>query len=129
MPLLTTQFGFNEWYLAQLPEAVRREALKLTKEQIVSIKKLKCSPEEKQYYIAMGFNVTCRVSYGLPASLYVAELRSGVMVHPTLRLVAHKMYDSLVNMFPGLVVYPDLDKDDWDIRRGLQDIKEKRKNV
>lgn len=129
MPLLTTQFGFNEWYLEQLPDKIRREALKLIKEQVSAIKKLKATPEEKQYYIAMGFNVTCRVSYGLPAVLYVIELRSGVMVHPTLRLVAHKMYHSLSKMFPGLTVYPDLGQDDWDVRRGLQDIKEKGKNV
>jgi len=125
MPLLTTQFGFNKWYLDQLPDEIKKEALKLIKEQISVIKKLKCTPEERQYYIAMGFNVTCRVSYGLPAVLYVVELRSGVMVHPTLRLVAHKMYHSLIKMFPDLVTYPDLGKDDWDIRRGLQDIKEK----
>lgn len=129
MPLLTTQLGFNEWYLEQLPDAVKKDALKLIKEQVVAIKKLKGTPEDKQYYIAMGFNVACRVSYGLPAALYVIELRSGVMVHPTLRLIAHKMYRSLIRMFPDLVIYPDLGKDDWDIRRGLQDIKEKGKNV
>ncbi|MCX6712543.1 MAG: hypothetical protein NT041_02570, partial [Candidatus Vogelbacteria bacterium] len=128
MPLLTTGFGFNNWYLDQLPEAVRKEAQKLIKEQIVAIKQLKTTPEDKQYYIAMGFNVACRVTYGLPATLYVVELRSGVTVHPTLRQVAHKMYQSLQKMFPSLIIYPDLEKDDWDIRRGLQDIKEKGKN-
>ncbi len=128
MPLLTTQLGFNNWYLEQLPEAVKKEAQKLIKEQVSAIKQLKGQDEEKQYYIAMGFNVACRVSYGLPAALYVVELRSGVMVHPTLRQVAHKMYRALLKMFPGLIIQADLGKDDWDIRRGLQDIKEKGKN-
>ncbi|MCX6713785.1 MAG: FAD-dependent thymidylate synthase, partial [Candidatus Vogelbacteria bacterium] len=89
MPLLTTRFGFNEWYLEQLPESVKKEAIKLIKEQVIAIKQLKATDEEKQYYVAMGFNVTCRVSYGLPATLYTTELRSGVMVHPTLRKIAH----------------------------------------
>ncbi|MFA6476497.1 MAG: FAD-dependent thymidylate synthase [Candidatus Paceibacterota bacterium] len=127
MPLLTTQFGFNQWYLDQLPETIKKEALKLIKEQGQAIKKLKGSSEEKQYYVAMGFNVACRTTYGLPAAVYVSELRSGVMVHPTLRQVAHKMAKALSKLFPSLVVYPDLGKDDWDIRRGLQDIKEKTK--
>lgn len=125
MPLLTTKYGFNSWYLEQLPENVRKEAKALIKEQIAAIKMLKASKEETQYYIAMGFNVTCRVSYGLPATMYVVELRTGRMVHPTLRAVAHKMYNALLKMFPGIIVRADLSPDDWDVRRGLQTIKEK----
>jgi hypothetical protein len=74
----------------------------------------------------MGFNITCKVSYGLPATVYVTELRSGKLVHPTLRRIAHKMSNSLQKMFPGLKLHSDLDPDDWSIRRGLQDIKEKK---
>ena len=125
MPLLTTKYGFNKWYLEQLPKDLRQEAEKLIKEQIAEIKKLKASPEVAQYYIAMGFNVTCRVSYGLPATVYVVELRSGRMVHPSLRVVAHKMYNYLRQTFPELLIHADLSLDDWDVRRGLQDIKEK----
>lgn len=125
MPLLTTKFGFNEWYLEQLPEAVRKEALKLIKEQVQAIKGLKASKEETQYYVAMGFNVTCKVTYGLPAAIYTMELRSGKLVHPTLRKVAHKMYAFFKKKFPDMALHADLDKDDWDVRRGKQDIKEK----
>jgi hypothetical protein len=32
----------------------------------------------------------------------------------------------LQKMFPGLKLHSDLDPDDWSIRRGLQDIKEKK---
>jgi len=126
MPLLTTKFGFNEWYLEQLPTKVRKEAEKLIKEQVSAIKKLKASKEILQYYMAMGFNVTCKVSYGLPAAVYVIELRSGKMVHPTLRKVAHKMADKMKKMLPDLIIHTDRSPDDWDVRRGLQTIQEKK---
>jgi thymidylate synthase ThyX len=126
MPLLTTQFGFHEWYLEQLPIDVRKKAEKLIKEQTAAIKKLKTSKEEMQYYVAMGFKVACKVTYGLQATVYTMELRSGKLVHPTLRTVAHGMYRALHKMFPELVLHPDLDNDDWDIRRGMQDIREKK---
>jgi thymidylate synthase ThyX len=125
MPLLTTRFGFKQWYLDQLPEVVAIEAKKLIEEQTVAIANLGGRPEDLQYYVAMGFNVTAKVSYGLPATLYVTELRSGRMVHPTLRAIAWKMYEALKAKFPDLLMYADLDPDDWDARRGLQTIKEK----
>lgn len=87
---------------------------------------MKASEEDKQYYCAMGFNVSCKVSYGLPAATYVAELRSGRLVHPTLRKVAHKMSQALTKMFPALKLQSDFSLDDWNIRRGMQDIKEKK---
>jgi thymidylate synthase ThyX len=127
MPLLTTDFGFNEWYLSELPKELREKAEKLISNQVKAIKTLKASKEEIQYYIAMGFNVTCKVSYGLPATIYTMELRSGKLVHPTLRKIAHEMHAALKKMFPTLVLHADLDQDDWDVRRGAQDIKEKSK--
>ncbi len=105
---------------------MKKQAEKLLKEQVKAIKALKASKEETQYYIAMGFNVTCKVTYGLPATVYTMELRSGKLVHPTLRKVALKMHTALKKKFPIMKFHPDLDMDDWDIRRGLQDIKEKK---
>lgn len=122
MPLLTTELGFNSWYLEQLPEDLRAEADNLIKTQIERIKNLETTQEIKQYYIAMGFNVYCQTTYALPAAFYVIELRAGRMVHPTLRQVAHKMHKAVLEMFPNLKLHSDLDKDDWDVRRGLADI-------
>jgi len=122
MPLLTTDLGFNSWYLEQLPEDLRTEAEGLIKTQIEKLKNLETTPEIKQYYIAMGFNVYCQTTYPLPAAFYVIELRAGRMVHPTLRQVAHKMHKAVLEMFPNLKLHSDLDKDDWDVRRGLADI-------
>lgn len=125
MPLLTMERGFNAWYLEQLPENLRAEADSLLVSQRALIERLEGAPDIKQYYIPLGFNVQCRVTYGLPATAYVVELRSGKPVHPTLRKVAHKMREALLEKFPKLVLHCDLDMDDWDVRRGLQDIKER----
>ena len=126
MPLLTTKFGFHTWYLEQLPAQVRKEAESLIKAQKAAIASLKAPKEDIQYYIAMGFNIVCKVTYGLPATMYTAELRSGRMVHPTLRANALLMCDALKKKFPNLAVHADKNPTDWDIRRGTQDIKEKK---
>jgi hypothetical protein len=122
MPLLTTRLAFNAWYLGQLPLSLRPAAEKLIGDQTEKIQALGTDDINKQYYMALGFNLPCRVTYALPAAVYVVELRSGKSVHPTLRRVAHKMHAALKNAFPELQLYSDLEKDDWDVRRGLQDI-------
>lgn len=122
MPLLTTSLGFNPWYLDQLPDDLKAEAIKLIDGQTVAINKLDTSPELRQYYIAIGFNVACRFTFPLPAAVYVTELRSNRTVHPSLRNIAHKMHRAITEAFPNLKLYSDLDLDDWDVRRGLADI-------
>lgn len=125
MPILTTNYGFHPWYLEQLPEGMRQQAVELISRQSSLIEALQCDEIQKQYFIPMGFRVPCHVTYGLPAALYVIELRSGTTVHSTLRQVAHKMKDALLKKLPEVVVHVDLDKDEWDISRGKQDIVEK----
>jgi hypothetical protein len=126
MPLLTTTRGFQYWYIEQLPDALQSQARELISQQSQAITQLKTTSEIKQYYTAMGFLVDCRVTYGLPAAVYVTELRSGRAVHSTLRKIAHKMHESLKEKFPFLRLSSDLEADDWDVRRGLQDISERR---
>jgi hypothetical protein len=125
MPLLTTRFGFHPWYLDQMPTDVRREAEALIEQQTEAIKALNTDPITAQYYTAMGFRVPCKVSYGLPATVYTLELRSGKTVHPTMRRVAQDMCKTLQAKLPNLKLHADLDQDDWDVRRGLQDITQK----
>lgn len=125
MPLLSTKHGFNQWYLQQLPADLQPHAHQLITNQNQKIDSLNTSQENKQYLTAMGFNVPCRVTYGLPATVYVIELRSGKAVHPTLRKIAHQMHYALQEKFPNLKLHSDLQQDDWDVRRGLQDIIEK----
>jgi len=125
MPLLSTKFGFNTWYLEQLTPNLQEKAKNLIKEQNQAIANLNANKTIKQYYIAFGFNVPCRASYGLPATVYTVELRSGNAVHPTLRKIAHKMHYALKEAFPKLKLHSDLQKSDWDISRGEQDIVKK----
>jgi len=124
MPLLTTKLGFHQWYLDQLPEELKKQAVSLIEQQTEKINDLDTDLAIKQYYTALGYKVPCRVAYGLPALVYVIELRSGKPVHPTLRTIAHKMHEAVVKEFPFLKLYTDLEPSEWDIKRGTQDIVE-----
>ncbi len=124
MPLLTLRHGFNDWYLKQLPESLQEEAKEFLKEQIKLIKKLKVDKFEKQYYIPMGYQVPCRVVGDLKALTYLVELRSTRFVHPTLVKQILKMITSLKKLFAkdGLVLHIDKTPNQFDIKRGEQDI-------
>ena len=125
IPLLTTKFGFNKWYLEELPKDLKEKGEALLVKQISAINALDASPEIKQYYTAMGFDVACRVSYALMPAVYTAELRSGKAVHPTMRRIAHQMYQALAGELPNLKLHCDTEESAWDIKRGLNTITEK----
>ncbi len=125
MPLATTHFGFNQWYLDQLPTEMRTQAAELIKKQSDRIEQLPTNPETKQYYVSLGFNVSCRTYFGLPALVYLIELRSDTTVHPTIRPIMHKIHHELKARFPELTLHTNLAESDWDIRRGKQDISKK----
>ena len=122
MPLLTTKHGFHPWYLEQLTPELKKEALAVLKEQKARIAKLKATPEVKQYYTAMGYTVTVRMSCTLPSAVYIAELRSSDTVHPTLRIEAQRMGDAIKASVPGIVMHHDTSPGTWNIKRGAQDI-------
>jgi len=125
IPLLSTKFGFNKWYLEELPNDLRRRGEELLVKQIAAIAALNASDIDKQYYTALGFNAACRTSYGLMAAIYVIELRSGKAVHPTMRRLAHKMHAALARELPFLRLHSDLEDSNWDIKRGTHTISEK----
>lgn len=125
MPLLTGSFGFHPWYLQELPEALRERAAALIADQLARTAALKTTPEVRQYYLALGFLVPCRITCPLPAAVYTAELRSGATVHPTLRPVAQRMCGALQELYPDLTLHCDGSADAFSIRRGEQDITEK----
>ncbi len=124
MPLLTTRLGFNKWYLDSLPADFRKEAL-------VAISKLRFDIEAikdvyvRQYYVAMGFNVTCVLTTSLPSAVYIAELRSGQTVHPTLRPIAQEMGHALKRLIPYMTLHVDYSPDEWSTVRGKHDIVKK----
>lgn len=128
MPMLTTTRGFEPWYLEQLDEELRAEASALVEEQAAAINRLTHDQVARQYYIAMGFRVPCRVTFGLPAAVYVMELRSNKTIHATLRRVVHeKMIAPFVSEYPEVKLHVDMDPDDWTVRRGAHTIEERRK--
>ncbi|MFZ2522124.1 MAG: FAD-dependent thymidylate synthase [Minisyncoccia bacterium] len=128
MPPLTTRYGFNKWYLEQIPKKFQKEVLDVIKKQTKKIHSLKCDEKIKQYYTAMGFNVMCGCTFDLPAGTYLAELRSGQTVHPTLRIVAQEMGKTLQKLFPYMRLYCDYSPDLWSSKRGTQTITKKSEN-
>lgn len=124
MPLLTAQYGFEPWYLKNLGP-LKAAGAALVEEQTQAIAAIDASPEDKQYLTALGYLVPCHVSYGLPAALYVMELRSGKMIHPTLRARVLNMVNLFRARFPEIPVHADTEPSDWDVRRGSQTILER----
>lgn len=124
MPLLETKYGFETWYLDQLDPELRKEAEDLIFKQVERIVAID-DPIVRQYYTALGFRVPTSVSYGLPATIYVLELRSGKTIHPTLRRRIHGMVNLFQKKFPDITLHVDMDPDDWTVRRGTQTITER----
>lgn len=125
MPLLTTNFGFEQWYIEQLDTHLRQDALQLIAEQEAAIAEVTYSEVYRQYYTALGFRVPTSVTYGLPAAVYVMELRSSRSVHPTLRKKTQEMILAFKEQHPMVKLYVDEHPSDWDINRGAQTITEK----
>jgi len=124
MPLLTTELGFNQWYIENLPSEIRREIprhLRKIKEEIAI---LRLPRELEQYYIPMGFNTADRFTGDLPAIVYMVEIRDSRFVHPTLQKIAHDIGQQLTNKL-GIRLNVDQEPSRFDIRRGEQDIIEK----
>jgi hypothetical protein len=124
MPLLTTRHGFHKWYLESLPPNLQAEAQKLLllqEERIASIN----DEVTRQYYVAMGYNVACELTAGLPSAVYIAELRSTQAVHPTLRPIAQQMGQALKESVPEITLHCDMGPDEWTTVRGKHDIVKK----
>ncbi len=129
MPLLTDRRYFGSWYLKQMPEDLRAEANALLFkwfEKDGKIESFRLSKELKQYYIPMGYQVACRLTGDLPALVWLVELRSGIAVHPTLRVVAQNIAAIMrEKVGPRLELYIDKSPDRFNVKRGLHDIVEK----
>lgn len=128
MPLLTSRFGFEEWYLEEMPETLRNEAQDLIRDQVATINHTEpedvSTPLIDQYYYPMGLKVPCRVSGDLPSLVWLMELRSTAFVHPTLRKRAIQMIRSIELELGeyGLVIHADPDPHRFDVGRGKHDI-------
>lgn len=124
MPLLTADLGFNSWYLEELTESLRSEAKTLTASQKAAILALDTDDTTRQYYLAMGYNISNYLSGDLPAITYLIELRSTSFVHPTLvkqvvkmaKVIEEKLGDT------GLVLHLDPEPGRFNVKRGEHDI-------
>ncbi len=124
MPLLGALPAFESWYVGELPRALQGEAVALIESQREAIPSAVQNRTLAQYYRPLGQKVRCHVTYGLPALLYVLELRSQKTVHPTLRrrvLEAAKRVRAALP--PYVAMHIETDPDDWTLRRGQQDIR------
>lgn len=123
-PLLTTDYGFHEWYVNSLPKSIQKEAKVLIHTQLLDIEELReqYSDVDIQYLIPMGFKVPGLLSCTLPQLVYLAELRTSKTVHPTLRVIA-KEFAKLAKKY--VPIFDDTSDDVIDTRRGTQDIIEK----
>ena len=121
MPLLTDELGFNQRYLSQLPETLQQTALKYLEDLKKKVAELWLSKEEEQYYLPMGYNVASELMAPLPSLVYVCEIRTSQTVHPTLRKIAQKMSQYLMDTHQ-IKMFVDMSKYAFDIKRGSQDI-------
>jgi thymidylate synthase ThyX len=124
MPRLTTKFGFEPWYLDNLPKDVRAQAQELLAVFEKGIKKIK--PDERQYLIPMGYKVPVLLSGDLSALTYIAEIRSASTVHATLQKKAVQLAELLSKTFGYKVFFDKKDVGRFDSKRGKHDIVEKK---
>ena len=121
MPLLTSDLGFNQWYVENFPKEIRLKLPPHLESINQGIKGLGVSPEEAQYFFPMGYNISNRFTGDLPATIYMVELRDSRFVHPTLQKVAHKIGEQIVNSL-GIPLHTDREPNRFDTKRGEQDI-------
>lgn len=134
IPLVDGRFGLNPWYLEQFAEHLSAaDAGQLNRDidaQFAAIADLSkqgiaVAPALNQYLYPMGTQALVHASYSIPETVYIGELRSGKMVHPSLRPIAQKMLDILKRDIPAMAVYGDKEKDSWSAKRGEQTISSK----
>jgi thymidylate synthase ThyX len=127
MPLVSTEIGFNQWYLDSLPDETRSRAVEFLGElegrldNLQILDTLDVSKEVKQYYTPMGFNTSNSISGDLPAMVYMVELRATRFVHPTLRRIAKAIGEDIRDELE-IPIHFDEDPDRFDIARGTHDI-------
>lgn len=143
--LLTTRYGFEPWYLEQLPGGNRskyrdeitgrtwvgdwdgfaEEVMLAVSDLARRAEALTDDPVVRQHYLPLGYRVRTRVSSGLPGLIYFLELRTGKTIHPTLRRRTLDLARVFRKLLPDVALHVDEDPDDWSVRRGTQTIERK----
>jgi thymidylate synthase ThyX len=134
IPVIDAQFGMHPWYMQQCAQflsppdwdtlhqdiASQMAAIAALPQQGIDV-----APFLSQYLYPMGIQALVHVSYSVPQTVYVGELRSAKTVHPSLRPVAQKMLEVLKHDMPSIALYGDRDQDSWSAKRGEQTIANK----
>lgn len=120
-PLLTTELGFNDWYVNSFPEEVREKLPEYLGNLKDKISGLGVSRENEQYFIPMGFNTANKFTGNIPATVYMVELRDSRFVHPTLQKVAHNIGEQITSEL-GIPLHVDSEPNRFDVKRGEHDI-------
>lgn len=99
-PLLTTELGFESWYLDNMPEHVAKIVRIYMYELAEQYQSLlsSCNRYDLQYIVPMGFRVQAFMVATLPQLVYIGELRTGMTVHPTARHAVQDMCQALTEM-------------------------------
>ena len=145
MPIVDNVGGFHKWYTDALPESSQVLAETLFKKIETFLHKV-IKPEKSsnttvgvvehicdksynfshkmknQYLLLMGTIVPVTLSYDLPQTVYVCELRTGQTVHPTLRDVTQKVALEVNKQLPELTLHANMAPDEFSVKRGKQDI-------
>lgn len=129
LPVLTMDLGMHPWYLEQLLgidgadgqiEGMIHKTSHLIKSTLAS-----SSPEKEllaQYFIPMGFQVSCKLTGNLWALAYLVELRCSSKVHPTLVKLVLQMRDVIA---PYVTIQHEENPLRFNPRRGKDTITEK----
>jgi thymidylate synthase ThyX len=121
LPLLTTELGFNRWYIDNFPESIHEKLPEYLKKIERSIDDLQLPHELRQYFIPLGYNISNRFTGDLPATIYMVEIRDSRFVHPTLQKVAHNIGQQITREL-GIKLNVDPEPNRFDVKRGEQDI-------
>lgn len=127
MPIVTPVPGIHPWYYNQLPKVCQKAADELFVEITSFVKTNWGNPNldlELQYFMPMGTLVPIMIDTNVRQAVYLAELRSGQTVHATLRPVAQAIGHYLEDVL-SIPTTCDFTEDEWNIRRGTQDIVKK----
>ena len=142
MPLIDNVNGYHPWYINQLPtgsmaalselinsiskfleKTIPSDKVTYTVEQATKARAASFSAKLKnQYLLPMMTLVDVVLSYDLNQLTYVAELRGSPTVHPTLRAFVQDVATQVLDDSPGLNLFVNMDRDEFSIKRGKQDI-------
>lgn len=133
MPLLTDEFGFEDWYFKEMPEETATAHKEMLKNYLETLNELCASSNvdayEKQYMLPMGMKIPIAFKGTLSKVAYIVELRAQGTVHPTLHALAYKWGEEIKTYFEnngcGFPLYTDSNIGLFSLKRGTQDIVKK----